>query len=360
MSYAVAYSFGASPDGSQPFGDLVDVKGTLYGTTDLGGVNSLGTVFSMTTGGTEKVLHSFGKGTDGASPYAGMIDADGTLYGTTTANGKYIFGTVFSITPSGAEKVIHGFGKDDDGRLPQAPVIDVKGTLYGTTREGGTFNCSGEGCGTVFSLTTNGEEKVLHSFGGLAGKVIDGDYPYAGLTDLGGTLYGTTASGGAHGYGTVFSITTTGKEKVVYSFGGKTSDALYPEAGLIAVNGTFYGTTTAGGKNDAGTVFSVSTDGKEKVLHSFGSGTDGRDPAAALLDVSGTLYGTTAEGGANGSGGVVFSITTAGKEKVLHSFGSGTDGFYPYAGLIDVNGKLYGTTVSGGANNLGTVFSLTP
>jgi uncharacterized repeat protein (TIGR03803 family) len=103
----------------------------------------------------------------------------------------------------------------------------------------------------------------------------------------------------------------------------------------------------------------MTVNGTEKVLHSFGSGTDGADPEAALIDVGGTLYGTTSEGGAYGLG-TVFGITTAGMEKTLHSFGSGTDGSYPEAGLIDAKGTLYGTTSHGGANGKGSVFALTP
>jgi uncharacterized repeat protein (TIGR03803 family) len=200
-SYKVIHSF-SGPDGSAPGAALIALSGILYGTTTFGGAYSCGgftcgTLFSMTTGGTEKVLHSFGKGSDGANPRADLIDVGDTLYGT-TYSGAFGYGTVFSITTGGAEKVLHSFGNGTDGRNPTAGLIDAKGTLYGTTEFGGKHNR-----GTFFSITTGGAEKVLHSFG----KGTDGSEPLAQLIYKHGSLVGTTNVGGAYGYGTVFSIT---------------------------------------------------------------------------------------------------------------------------------------------------------
>jgi uncharacterized repeat protein (TIGR03803 family) len=243
----------------------------------------------------------------------------GTLYGTTASGGAHSCssssfqgcGTVFSVTLGGTEKVLYSFSKSPDGNAPEAGLIDVGGTLYGTTTFGGTVDTCGYStdsgsCGTVFSITPRGGEKVLFSFRGH-----DGTYPLASLIELRGRLFGTTFYGGSYttcGYdelecGTVFSITTGGTEKVLYSF-GKVTDGADPAASLIKVKGTLYGTTENGGTQDEGTVFSVTPSGKEKVLHSFGNGTDGKGPAAALIDVKGTLYGTTAGGGTNGNGAV--------------------------------------------------------
>jgi uncharacterized repeat protein (TIGR03803 family) len=130
---------------------------------------------------------------------------------------------------------------------------------------------------------------------------------------------------------------------------------------MININGTLYGTTTYGGTIGWGTVFSITPGGEEKVVYSF-SGTDGQFPYASLIEVKGTLYGTTEEGGTYGAGaGTVFSLDpSSGSENVLHSFGNGTDGVAPRARLIKVNGTLYGTTMLGGANGDGTVFAITP
>jgi len=214
-AYSVLYSFEAPPDGNNPAAGLIDVSGTLYGTTNEGGAYSCGrstcgTVFSITTGGKEAVLHSFGSGSDGSFPGDGLVDVNGTLYGTTEQGGAYEYrgtgeGTVFSITTGGTEKVLHSFGNGKDGHHPYAGLLNVKGTLYGTTYEGGLYVCGAyANCGTVFGITTDGTEKVLHNFG----SGTDGRFPEAGLLDVKGTLYGTTDSGGAYGGGTFFSITT--------------------------------------------------------------------------------------------------------------------------------------------------------
>ncbi len=141
MSYKVLYDFGGSPNGANPEGSLTDVRGTLYGTTYAGGkfFDGDGTVFRITTSGTENVLHSFGYGADGAFPRATLIDMDGTLYGTTPAggsygNGSFFFGTVFSINSAGREHVLYSFRGSPDGETPAAGLIDMNGTLYGTKR----------------------------------------------------------------------------------------------------------------------------------------------------------------------------------------------------------------------------------
>ena len=371
LSYALLYSFrahGKRPDGNQPSAGLVEVNGTLYGTTYKGGAYGTGTIFSITLGGAEKVLHSFAPyphRSDGSYPLGSLAVLRGVLYGTTEGGGKYRDGTVFSITTRGKEKALYSFAGGTDGAGPVAGLIDVSGTLYGTTEAGGGVGCDGYGCGTVFSITASGKETVLHSFGGAGSG--DGAEPSAGLVNVNGTLYGTTYSGNASGvYGTVFAITPSGKETVLHGFKGSPSDGAEPWAGLVNVNGTLYGTTSVGGANSCqssnqgcGTVFSITPSGTENVLYSFKGGTsDGGVPRASLLNVNGTIYGTTYYGGENG-GGTVFSITSSGGETVIHNFAA-RDGGEPQADLINVNGTLYGTTTYGGRANRGTVFSLSP
>jgi uncharacterized repeat protein (TIGR03803 family) len=387
----VLYNFGVTrDDGVVPISGLTNFKGTLYGTTLQGGVSTrcnnkaepgCGTVYSITTGGTYKVLHSFQGGADGAGPSAGnLINVNGTLYGTTLIGGTRQCdgegcGTVFAISSRGKERVVYSFKGNGDGSQPVA-LIDVNGTLYGTTALGGTGICTyGRSCGTVFSVGPDGKETVLYSFAG--GK--DGYGPEGGLVNVNGKLYGTTMFGGTgsctydngSGCGTVFSITPDGKEKVLYSFRGG-HDGASPEAGLIDVHDTLYGTTfNGGGRWDGGTVFSLAPGGRERVLYRFGNGKHGGAPLAGLLDVDGTLYGTGAYGGAKYRSGMVFSITTGGTEEMVHEFTS-TDGMFPEASLINVQGTLYGTTPEGGSTFLlggcagdggfgcGVVFSLKP
>jgi uncharacterized repeat protein (TIGR03803 family) len=204
--------------------------------------------------------------------------------------------------------------------------------------------------------------KSLYSFSAEP----DGGSP-AGLTDMNGVFYGSTASGGVNGneiggYGTIFEMSASGTERVLYSFQGGT-DGAFPYAGLTAVNGVLYGATYGGDANDNGTIFEVNTSGVERVLYNFKGGkTDGANPYADLSAANGVLYGTTARGGANNAG-TVFEVSKSGVESVLHSFGAGTDGSTPHGRLIDVNGTLYGVTALGGAcqrQNCGTVFAVNP
>jgi uncharacterized repeat protein (TIGR03803 family) len=358
VRYKVLYSFGVSGDAANPYAGVINVKGMLYGTTAYGGANGDGTVFSITPSGTETVLYSFKGGPgDGEYPIAGLINVKGKLYGTTSQGGANCSssggcGTVFAITPSGRETVLHSFGASGDGNGPFAGLIKVKGTLYGATMEGGA-----NGDGTVFSITPSGTETVLYSFKGGSG---DGEFPLASLINVKGILYGTTVYGGANDDGTVFSVTRSGTETLRYSFKG-TPDGQRPYAGLINVEGTLYGTTHLGGANGDGMVFAITPSGTESVIYSFKGGSgDGEYPYAGVINVKGTLYGTTIEGGANGVG-TIFSTTPSGTEIVLHSFGGSGDGQYPYyGGLINVKGKLYGTTYYGGAYGDGTVFRFSP
>ncbi len=320
-----------------------------------------------------RVIYSFkGHPYDGSYPRANLISVKGTLYGTTSQGGPDCSpsggcGTVFVISRSGKERVLHSFGGNGDGDYPYAALTELNGTFFGTTYEGGRY-----GEGTVFSISTTGTETVLHSFGGTTG---DGAYPYAGLTNINGTLYGTTTKGGHSSYGcgcgTVYSVTPSGTENVIYSFKiFNYGDGNYPTSNLINVGGVLYGTTELGGGiDDTGTVFSITPSGDEQVLHSFKGSEDGEYPYGGLVDVNGTLYGTTIYGGSgacNDSGlsgcGVVFAIPagSTSSDRVLYSFeGKPDDGAYPYANLINVNGTLYGTTHSGGSKDEGTVFKVT-
>ena len=214
-------------------------------------------------------------------------------------------------------------------------------------------------------------ETVLYSFGYPVND-MDGADPAADLTDVNGTLYGTTYAGGAYGEGTVCSVdSVTGAETVLHMFGQGT-DGQAPAAGVIDLNGTLYGTTFFGGAGcqsggGCGAVFAIDPNtAVETVLYSFcirQNCTDGANPSAGLINLNGLLVGATTRGGANG-GGTVFALDPdTGAEKVLYSFcgqRNCTDGKYPYASLIDVNDTLYGTTFYGGATGDGTVFALDP
>ena len=358
QTFSVLHSFTGSPDGAYPFAGLVrDAKGNLYGTTSGGGASSYGTVFKLNSKNKETVLLSF---IGGGYPYDALLDVNGQLYGTTYSGGAADLGTVFKVNQSGKETVLYSFTGSPDGKYPFAGLLrDAKGNLYGVTILGGRF-----GNGVVFKLDKTGKETLLYTFTGGA----DGGVPlyYGSLVmDPAGNLYGTTQGGGA-GFGTVFKVTGKGKETVLHSFTGP-PDGVAPFAGLVRdAKGNLYG-TALGGTSGNGVVFKVDKTGKETVLYTFTGGADGGNPFEGLVrDAKGNLYGTTEVGGTSGLG-TVFKVSSKGKETVMHSFTGGANGRIPFTALVwDTKGNLYGTTEQGGdvtcnpPYGCGTVFKLTP
>jgi uncharacterized repeat protein (TIGR03803 family) len=323
-----------------------------------------------------KLLYSFHGSPDGSEP-GSIRDFAGTLYGTTSSGGSAgYYGTVFEATTSGKERVLYSFKGGSDGAGPSSGLMAFQGLFYGTTYNGGGTSCSsGQGCGTIFAVNSAGKERVVYRF--KANKT-DGWYPRSSLVALDNLIYGTTASNFGSicygsGCGTVFGVTSAGKERIVYRFkDGK--DGCSPSS-LIATNGVLYGITYSGGSNPSGcnggvggTVFSLTTSGVKTVLHTFANRPDGSVPNT-LIVVDGVLYGTTLYGGNNTCDpspggttcGVVFSVTTSGHEVVLYRFKGGKDGAHPVS-LLWLNGRFYGVTQDGGAKHEvgnGTIFSLT-
>ena len=203
---------------------------------------------------------------------------------------------------------------DAKGSVPKSDLIAVGGVFFGTTASGGT-----DGFGTVFSITVDGQEHVLHNFTGLHGGGSDGRAPEGRLELLDRNFYGTTSNGGAHDLGTVFEIASDGKERVLYSFQGNDT-GYYPYSGLTAVNGTFYGATLRGGSGDLGSIYEVKTNGSERIVHSFSSdGADGTYPRSELTVFKVFLYGTASSGGFNRDG-TVFEVNPEGAFRGPHHF----------------------------------------
>lgn len=350
QTYGVLHNFNLSNgDGAFSVAGVVrDQAGNLYGTTKNGGASSEGTVFKIDASGNETILHSFA-GIDGAFPHAGLIlDSAGNIYGTTASGGEFNSGTVFEIDTSGNETVLHSFDTAD-GAFPYAGLArDAAGNLYGTTLIGGASLL-----GVVFKIDSSGNETVLHSFTGTP----DGATPFAGVVlDADGNLYGTTYTGGASGYGTVFKLDPAGNETVLHSF--ISTDGANPYGGLALDSlGNLYGTTHNGGASGYGTVFKIDPSGNETVLSNLNVTSGGNPYGGVALDAAGNLYGTAFDGG-SANLGTVFKIDPSGQLTVIHNLVT-SDGGAPEGGVtVDSSGNLYGTTSAAGSLSYGTVFEI--
>ena len=348
---------------------------------------TIGSAYGQTNLSTESVLHNFctqANCPDGDTPMAGLTeDASGNFYGTASYGGSHTgtcpspsgCGLIFKLDKSGNYSVLYNFCSQTscaDGETPQAGLtIDASGNLYGTTLYGGTHRIdpNANGGGTVFKVDSAGNYTVLYSFCSQA-NCADGYLTYAGvIADAFGNLYGTTTSGGAYGYGTVFKLNSAGTYSVLHNFCSQANcaDGGIPEAGLIVdASGNLYGTAYAGGAESAGTVYKLDSTGNFTVLYAFCSATncaDGGQPLTSLIkDASGNLYGTTSLSGGGYGDGTVFKLDSGGNYSVLHSFctqGNCKDGGSPRSLIEDAAGNFYGTTSGGGAlPGAGTVFRL--
>jgi uncharacterized repeat protein (TIGR03803 family) len=369
-SFSVLYNFNGGSDSANPLnGFISDREGNLYGVASSGGSFGYGTVFELSPTNQETVLYSFAGGSDGANPQ-GLLYRDyrGNLYGTTYSGGTANTGTVFEITSEGVESVLYSFAGGTDGANPAAGLIYKAGNLYGTTTAGGAT-----GNGTVFELIRPvgarkaWTEKILYSFGSSP----DGSSPIAGVTfDKMGNLLGTTQNGGAYGYGTIFELAVDSNwaESIVHDF-AEGSDGGVPKAGLTLLGGNLYGAASDGGdgndpQGNGGTVFELESTAQGwqfitlYALPGWGISGSFRD---VLVVSDAKIYGTTHCDGTNGAGSVYELLKMKGVWNYipLYNF-TGGDGQYSFSNLYkDKAGNLYGTTNIGGANGAGVVFKIT-
>jgi uncharacterized repeat protein (TIGR03803 family) len=331
------YRFCSQPDctdGNEPRGALVqDPQGNLYGTTILGGANcapqGCGTVFKITPAGVFTMLYSFCAQTgcgDGSQPIGGLtLSTDGNLYGTTEYGGTDNYGTVFQITPDGALTTLHSFDLTD-GAYPETGVVQAaNGDFYGTTSSGGTF-----GGGNVFRLTASGALKAQRAR--FSAPPDKGETPPMKSGAGASSLEAQRARFSAPPYqrGTPQNQSGAGASslEVLYDFCSQPgcTDGQYPNGLIPATDGSFYGTTLAGGTNacptytTCGTIFKISPAGALTTLYDFCSETgcvDGSNPTLSNLvqDTNGDFYGVTRFGGSGppacGSDGcgVIFSLS---------------------------------------------------
>ena len=294
---------------------------------------------------------------NGANPSGSLIaDAAGNLYGTTGSGGVVGAGTVFKIAAgSYALTTLASFEANTNGGNPSGTLsMDTAGNLYGTTAISGPGNF-----GTVFKVTAG-----IHTLTNLATfNDINGSFPESGvIADAAGNLYGTTKDGGANGLGdgTVFKVAAGTHALTTLATFSRTTNGKYPNGLTADRAGNLYGTTMQGGANGFGTVFQVAASTHALTTLASFNGTNGSSPLAGVLsDANGNLYGTTVSGGIMNSG-TVFQVA-AGTHTLttLASFSDGANGRFSQSSLIaDAVGNLYGTTVLGGAGNGGTVFKV--
>lgn len=319
--FSVVYNFDGF-DAAGPQSPLVvDADGNFFGTSPFGGSQQAGSVFEMKAGGglnSVTVLYSFSGGSDGAEPFAELTpDASGNLFGVATAGGASKNGTIFELERNGSAfsfTTAYTFTGGADGASPIGGLaIDGSGTIYGTTAGGGA------GSGTIFALHRGGGSftlQTLYTFSAVSSGInADGAAPEATLfLDPSGNLFGTAAAGGAAGEGVVFELAP----------------------------------------GDSGWTY--------RLLHAFSGGADQGVPVAALAaDAGGNLFGT-ASGGQGALGfGTVFELVDDGAWtfRTIYTFENGADGAVPVSALVvDHAGNLFGTASAGGDSAAGTIFVL--
>jgi uncharacterized repeat protein (TIGR03803 family) len=331
------WSFGVVPgDAVTPTCDLMmDKAGALYGTSAFGGAANVGTVFKLSPPSagsmawTETILYSFANNAGGDYPGGGLImDSAGALYGSASGGGNYN-GTIFKLVPPAAgqtqwsEQVLYTFSESGvDGVNPGSTLaMDRQGNLFGTTYNGGSGN------GVAFELSpppagqTAWTEKTLYTFNGS----VSGGHPGAGLAISGrDVLYGTTSTGGAFNYGTVFALTppaggTAWRFDLIHTFAGSPDGASTSAPVTLDPAGDLYGATPVGGNSQYslygnGTVFKLARPATpngawtETRYAPFDSVSTGEMPrAGVIIGTDHLLYGIG--NGGYFSGGTVFKLS---------------------------------------------------
>jgi len=286
-----------------------------------------------------------------------IIDSQGNLYGTSELGGAHGMGTVFKVSPKGVVTTLHSFaGLPSDGFWPFGPPVrDSAGNLYGITEYGG-MGCESDGCGTIFKVTPTGKETLLYEFS----NGTDGAFPVAGLArDTAGNLFGVSYDNASDSI--IFKLTP---QRVFSSLQTFAVD-LHGDYLLIRNSaGDLFGNLYPWSMAPNGSVFELTPQGQETTLYTFSGAADGGNPTGKLTqDATGNLYGSAVSGG-SANAGVAFKISTTGVYSVLYSFcqqPSCSDGSDPLGWItLDSTGNLYGVTGSGGTTNNGVFYKITP
>lgn len=342
-------------DGQSPQGNLfIDSSGNLYGTASAGGSGGgFGTIFKLAKGASSVTTLASFNGSNGYFPRSGLIaDASGNLYGVTGSSGGNDFGTIFKLA-NGSSTVTTLATFDAYKASPVGGLVrDASGNLFGVTMDGGA-----SGLGSVFELV-NGTGSItrLASF-----TASTGSQPGSGLVlDATGNLYGTTQFGGAGGgVGTIFKL-AKGSSTITTLATFNNANGAQPQGDLIRdAAGNLFGTTATGGAYGKGTIFELVQGSNVVTTLSSFHGDNGAQPQARLyMDAEGNLFGTTLTGGANNAG-TIFELARGSQIITTLASLGGTPGAGPSSALIaDATGNLYGITQAGGTASAGAIFEL--
>ena len=318
-------------DGSAPAGLIQAADGRLYGTTEFGGSSDLGTVFRLEPTGGVTTLYSFSDEDGTSQPTVLVQGSSGTIFGVTRGQ----FSTVFRLNPGGGITPLHRFESSEEGSTATALIEAADGNLYGAMQTLGPL-----GGGTIYKLDASGTLTTLHAFSGA-----DGSGPFDLIQGHDGDFYGVTVN-----EATIFKMDAAGSVTTLHRFpAGTTSHVL-----IQASDGSFYVNTEAA-------IVKLDPAGTVTTLHAF-TGDDGRSIGALTQASDGNLYGTKLLGGtALGEGGTIFTLDLAGTFAVLHHFGRNPGPARPLAPVTEgSDGRLYGTTSTGGQSDFGTVFTIEP
>ncbi len=386
-AFTALYTFSASyttPVGTYPFGLALSANGYFYGVCVNAGADEWGAIYQMSATGAATGIYEFTDKADGAEPSAGLVlGTNGLYYGMAASGGSNGYGSIFSVKTNGTFTSLHAFAAlkvktgtslvtNSDGSNPEyALVLNTNNNnFYGTCPEGGTNSF-----GSIFQMTHQGKVTVFYAFSNL----VDGGTPLGPLmVYTNGYIFGTAAGGGSNGCGTVFKMSSNGVYKAIYSFTNGV-DGATPQGPLVdGKDGFLYGTCSAGGTYDTGTIFKITTNGVLTPLYSFSEGTnfpstggvqneynsDGINPNYLLLGSDNNFYGLCYYGSLNGSGSV-FQFTRSGTFNLLYAFNysannqvANVDGANPTGLFMHPNGNFYGVCKDGGINQNGTFFTI--
>lgn len=331
--------------------ELVEYDGKFWGMATLGGTNDHGVIFTLEFDGTGyQKVHDF-DGTNGSSPRAGLIVSGNKLWGTTYKGGTNDDGTIFSFDPDGnVLQKVHEFESNVNGRLPYGRLTEVNGNFWGTTSLGGA-----DGGGVAFRIKTDGTNFIkIHDFETGTGIFLVGD-----LLEHDGKLFGMAGTGGSFFGGAIYSIGISNDEYSVVHHFDRDAHGGSPNGTLLLSSGKLWGTTTrsASASEGTGTIFSINPDGTGySEIHDL-TLSEGSDPRTGLLENNGKIWGTAASGGENDAGSI-FSVNTDGTDfSVFYSFAKTMDARTPRGSLVEKNGKIFGISRSGGTSGNGAIYS---